>query len=233
MARTAKQQTGKARGKPRSAPVLQHSRTPSSLPRPAVFIDRDGTLNEMVYDDAHGLMDSPRKPAQVRMIRNAGKFLRAVGKLGYVRVVVTNQPGMAKGTLTLEGLAAVNRRLAGLVEKEGGYWDDIRFCPHHPKVAQGPGRAYRRRCACRKPLPGMLLEAAAEHGIDLRSSWMVGDGLNDVQAGNAAGCKTILISRLKIDQVAKFFELKHGMPSAIARDLNEALRIIRRATRKR
>ena len=225
MARKAKQQTSKAQGNPRS--------TPSSLPRPAVFLDRDGTLNEMVYDDAHGMMDSPRKPSQIRMIRNAGRFLRSLEKLGYLRIVVTNQPGIAKGTLTQERLAAVNRRLAGMVEKDGGRWDDIRFCPHHPKVARGRGAAYRKRCTCRKPAPGMLLEAAAEHGINLGASWMVGDGLNDVQAGNAAGCRSILITRLKIDQVEKFFELKHGMPFAVARDLNEALRIIRRATRKR
>lgn len=224
MAKKAKQQPGEAQGEPRS--------TPSSLPRPAVFIDRDGTLNEMVYDDAHGLMDSPRRPGQVRMIRGAGRFLGALGRMGYLRVVVTNQPGVAKGTLSIDDLAAVNRRLAGLVEKDGGGWDDIRFCPHHPKMARGRGAAYRKRCGCRKPAPGMLLEAAAEHGIDLRRSWMVGDGLNDVQAGNAAGCRTILISRLKIDQVEKFFELEHAMPFAVARDLNEALRIIRRATRK-
>ncbi len=190
----------------------------------AVFIDRDGTLNSMVYDETHGLLDSPRRPEQVRLVKDAAEFLRGLRKAGFLTVVVTNQPGIAKGTLTLEELYAVNRKVARLLEAGRAEWDDLCFCPHHPK---GVKRAYAKKCACRKPKPGMLLQAAKEHGIALRGSWMVGDGLNDIQAGRAAGCRTILVTKLKLDQVEQFFALKNARPTAVAASLKDALRIIK------
>ena len=190
----------------------------------AVFIDRDGTLNGMVYDETHGLLDSPRRPEQVRLVKGAADFLRGLKKAGFMTVVVTNQPGIAKGTLTLEELYAVNRKVARLLEAGRAEWDDLCFCPHHPK---GVKRAFAKKCNCRKPKPGMLLQAARDHGINLRKSWMVGDGLNDVQAGRAAGCRTILVTKLKLDQVEQFFALKGARPTAVAASLKEALRIIK------
>ena len=204
----------------RSTPTPRHSRTPTR----AVFIDRDGTLNAMVYDETHGLLDSPRRPAQVRLVKGAADFLRGLRKAGFLTVVVTNQPGIAKGTLTLEELYTVNRKVAGLLEAGHAEWDDLRYCPHHPK---GVRRAFTKRCGCRKPKPGMLVQAAKDHGIDLRKSWMVGDGLNDIQAGRAAGCKTILVTKLKLDQVEQFFSLKGARPTAVAAGLKDALRIIK------
>ena len=189
----------------------------------AVFIDRDGTLNEMVYDETHGLLDSPRRPEQVRLVKGAAEFLRGLKRAGFLTVVVTNQPGIAKGTLTLEELYAVNRKVARLLSAKSAEWDDVCFCPHHPK---GVKRAFAMKCNCRKPKPGMLIQAAKEHDIDLRGSWMIGDGLNDIQAGRAAGCRTILVSKLKLDQVEKFFTLKEARPTAVAAGLKEALRII-------
>ena len=184
----------------------------------AVFVDRDGTLNEMVYDETHGLLDSPRLPSQVKMIRGAGVFLRRLKQAGYLVVVVSNQPGLAKNTLTEERLAAVNRALARQLEREGDSWDEIRCCPHHPR---GSGRKNRhvKKCACRKPAPGLLLEAARERGVDLKKSWMVGDGLNDVQAGKAAGCRTLLVTRLKLDQVELFFSMKKAKPDHVVSGL--------------
>lgn len=191
----------------------------------AVFVDRDGTLNAMVYDATHGIMDSPRRPAQVRPMPGAGAFLRRLREAGFFVVVVTNQPGVAKGTLTLPELDAVNARLRERVARDGGGWDDLRFCPHHPKGARGVPRAYVRECACRKPKPGMLRAAAREHGLDLKASWVVGDGLVDVQAGRAAGCRTILCTRLKLEQIEQFLHLK-VKPDVVAASLHDALRAI-------
>ena len=193
--------------------------------RRAVFVDRDGTLNEMVYDETHGLLDSPRLPSQVKMIKGAGVFLRRLKQAGYLVVVVSNQPGLAKNTLTEERLAAVNRALARQLEREGDSWDEIRCCPHHPR---GSGRKNRhvKKCACRKPAPGLLLEAARERGLDLKKSWMVGDGLNDVQAGKAAGCKTVLVTRLKIDQVELFFSMNKARPDHVVSSLDKAFETI-------
>ena len=182
----------------------------------AAFVDRDGTLNEMVYDPVHGLLDSPRRPEQVTLVKNAAEFLSGLRKLGYFIVIVTNQPGISKGTLTLPELDSVNQRIADLLEPAG--WDDIRFCPHHPDFGS--------RCDCRKPLPGMLTSAAKDHRIDLSQSWMIGDGLIDIQAGKAAGCSTLLVTKLKISVVERFFDTNGAEPDFVAPDLMFALDVI-------
>lgn len=184
---------------------------------PAVFIDRDGTLNDMVYDETHGTFDSPRRAEQVRLRPGAAEFVRGVRTAGFRAIVVTNQPGFAKGTLMQADLDAVHGRLAELLAAGGAVWDALYVCPHHPGVSD---------CDCRKPKPGMLLRAAREHGIDLARSWMVGDGLVDIVAGRAAACRTILVANLKIEQIERFLAFEHGEPDRIARNLAEALSII-------
>lgn len=182
----------------------------------AAFVDRDGTINEMVYDVTHGTMDSPRRPEQVSLMKNAAAFLNGLRELGYTIIIVTNQPGISKGTLTRAELDAVNRRIAELLAP--AKWDDLKFCPHHPDFGSV--------CDCRKPKPGMLLEAAKQHGIDLAQSWMIGDGQVDVAAGTDAGCRTMLVTKLKISQVEKFFDTNGVEPDAVAPNLKEALEII-------
>ncbi len=188
--------------------------------RPAVFVDRDGTLNEMLYDETHGIFDSPRLPEQVRLKPGAAEFLKRLRQAGFFLCVATNQPGLARGTLTQAAFDAVNSRVAGLLAEEGAAWDAVKFCPHSPDKAGGGS------CSCRKPAPGMLLEAAREYGLDLASSWMVGDGLNDVQAGRAAGCRTILLSRLKLEQIERFLSLENAEPHAIVGSLAAAADLI-------
>jgi D-glycero-D-manno-heptose 1,7-bisphosphate phosphatase len=192
----------------------------------AIFLDRDGTLNEMVYDETHGLLDSPRRPEQVVLIAGVAAFMRQARDAGYKLVVVTNQPGIAKGTLMLPELEAVNGRLAELLKLEGAWWDALYFCPHHPKGQPGVASPYVMDCDCRKPKSGMLLRAAAEMDIDLHASWMVGDGLNDIQAGNAAGCRTVLVGTLKLEQVEKFYSMPHAMPTITVSDINGAARLL-------
>ncbi|HMP74469.1 MAG TPA: HAD family hydrolase [Kiritimatiellia bacterium] len=192
-----------------------------------LFVDRDGTLNGMVYDGTHGIMDSPRRPEQVALMPHAGAFLRGARELGYRIVVVTNQPGIAKGTLTEAELEAVNGRLGELLEAEGAGWDDLLYCPFHPDPGPGGRAEYARLTDCRKPGPGMLLAAAEKHGIDLGESWMVGDGLVDVQAGRRAGCRTLLVSKVKLNEIEQFFILEDARPDALAGSLKEALEVLR------
>lgn len=196
----------------------------NAAPRPTVFLDRDGTLNEMVYDETHGTMDSPRRPDQVRAKPGAGAFLAELKRRGYVLCVVTNQPGMAKGTLTLEQLDAVNRELARQLKVDGGAWDALLYCPHHPEAGPHANMRYVGRCACRKPEPGLLLRAATDLKLDPAQSWMIGDGLNDMQAGRRAGCRSILLAKLKIEHVERFFHLKDTRPDAVAADFDQALK---------
>lgn len=178
--------------------------------RPALFLDRDGILNEMVYDEDHGLLDSPRRPEQVRLVPGAADLVKAARARHYDIVVVTNQPGIAKGTLTACMLDAVNGRLAALLHEQGVAWDAIYHCPHHPH-GSGIVNEFVQDCDCRKPKPGMLLRAASDRGLDLAGSWMVGDGVIDVQAGRAAGCQTILVANLKLELLTKLISAAGGL----------------------
>lgn len=192
----------------------------------AVFIDRDGTLNRMVYDETHGVLDSPRRPEQLEPIPGAGAFIKSVKSLGYLVIVVSNQPGLSKGTLTVDELETLNVKLRAALEAEGAAWDDCMYAAYHPdhKATVGVGPEYSPDY--RKPKPGMLLAAASRHDIDLKNSWMIGDGLVDVQAGHAAGCHTILVTTLKMEQIERFLNMENACPDYVVPNLDEALQHI-------
>jgi D-glycero-D-manno-heptose 1,7-bisphosphate phosphatase len=152
------------------------------MPREAVFLDRDGTLIEEVnYLSA---------PEQVRLIPGAAEAVRRVNDAGALVVVVTNQAGVARGYFPESRVTEVHARLSGLLAECGARIDAYYHCPHHPTEGVG---AYRVACDCRKPRPGLLLTAARELGIDLARSWMIGDKPCDARAGEAAGCRTLLV----------------------------------------
>jgi D-glycero-D-manno-heptose 1,7-bisphosphate phosphatase len=148
----------------------------------AVFLDKDGTL----IDDVPYNVD----PALLRLAQGAGPALRLMQDMGYRLIVVSNQSGVARGLFSEAALPPLFAALQGMLAREGVSLDGWYWCPHH---AQGETAGYAIECGCRKPMPGMLLQAAREHGIDLARSWMVGDILNDVEAGRRAGCRTVLI----------------------------------------
>jgi D-glycero-D-manno-heptose 1,7-bisphosphate phosphatase len=156
----------------------------------AAFIDRDGVLNELVPDPESGLPESPLHPDQVRLLPGVGEALLGLRADGYLLVGVSNQPAAAKAKISLEQLLATQARVVELLAAEGVSLDEFKLCLHHP---EGTVEGLRGPCDCRKPAPGMLLEAAAEHGIDLADSWMVGDTDSDVEAGRNAGCLTVLV----------------------------------------
>lgn len=194
-----------------------------SAERKAIFLDRDGVINEMVYDDTHGLLDSPRRVEDVRIITGAGSFIARVRRAGWLVIVVTNQPGIAKGYFDLPALEAVNCEILRKLIAEGGPeagWDDLIYCPFHPSGRAGIKNEFIKESPLRKPEPGMLLEAAARHGIDLAASWMIGDGLVDVQAGRRAGCRTILVAGvLKIETIERFVSMRDAYPDHVVRSL--------------
>lgn len=156
----------------------------------AVFVDRDGVLNGLVVHPVSGRPESPLDPRQVVLIPGAAAALRRLRKAGYAIVGVSNQPAAAKGTVSIEQLERVQARVLDLLERAGAAPDAFRVCLHHP---EGVVPELTRACDCRKPAPGMLLDAAAELDLDLNASWMIGDTDADVAAGAAAGCRTILI----------------------------------------
>ena len=129
------------------------------------------------------------------MIDGAAEAIRKINESGYLAIVVTNQPVIARGEVSFEELEEIHNKMETLLGKEGAYLDAIYYCPHHPhKGYEGERPELKIDCDCRKPKPGMLLKAAADFNIDLSRSWMVGDGENDIKAGINAGCKTVLLS---------------------------------------
>jgi D-glycero-D-manno-heptose 1,7-bisphosphate phosphatase len=154
----------------------------------AVFLDRDGLINELVEDSVSGLPESPSRPQDVRLAPDAVEALRRLRGLRVPLIVISNQPNAAKGKNTLEELQAVHEAVVRLLDEGGVAIDDYRYCYHHP---DGTDPELGRACPCRKPEPGLILDAAAD--LDLARSWMVGDSDVDVEAGRRAGCRTILV----------------------------------------
>lgn len=178
----------------------------------AVLLDRDGTL---VYPRHY-----PSQPAELVLYPGVASELRALQQAGFRLVVVTNQSGIARGLFTEEALARMHEHLAAELGRAGVQIDGWYYCPHHP---DGCIPELARRCECRKPQPGMLLRAARELRLDLGRSWMIGDILADVEAGNRAGCRTVLVD-LGTEAPP---EGARRVPSFVARDTHHALRLIR------
>lgn len=154
----------------------------------AVFIDRDGTINRYV-----GFL---RKPEEFELLDGVAEAIKIINKSGYLAIVVTNQPVIARGEVTYRELRDIHDKMETLLGKEGAYVDAVYFCPHHPhKGYAGEIADLKIECECRKPKPGMLIKAAEDFNIDLSGSWMVGDGENDYEAGKAAGCKSIQLGK--------------------------------------
>lgn len=150
----------------------------------AIFIDKDGTL----------IPDIPYNvdPELITLSPGAGETLRRLQDLGYLLVVVSNQAGVARGLFTEAALIPVRERLEALLQPYGVRLDGFYYCPHSPHATM---LAYKRECTCRKPQPGLLLQAAHDLRIDLARSWMIGDITADSEAGNRAGCQTILMEK--------------------------------------
>ena len=152
--------------------------------RPAVFMDRDGCLIEEMGYLNH--------PSRVRILPRTATAVARLNAAGIPALMATNQAGIARGYFSAETLAEINAEVVRQLESEGARLDGLYVCTHHPTAGRPP---YRQLCECRKPKPGLLLNAARELGIDLARSWMVGDRWRDVDCGYATGCKTIFVDR--------------------------------------
>lgn len=152
----------------------------------AIFLDRDGTINKYV-----GFL---RKIDDFELIDGVAEAVKRINESGYLCIVVTNQPVIARGEVKVSELDLIHQKMEALLGSEGAYIDGLYYCPHHPhKGYEGEVPELKIDCDCRKPKPGMLLKAAEDFNIDLSLSWMVGDGENDVYCGQNAGCRTVLI----------------------------------------
>ena len=181
----------------------------------AVFLDRDGT----VIEDPGYL----NHPDQVKLLAGAGEAIRELQQLGFKTVVVSNQSGVARGLVTEELLEQIHERLRSKLASLGASLDGIYYCPYHP---EGVIPKYRRDSDWRKPKPGMLLAAAQEMDLDLKSSWMIGNSQSDIDAGRNAGCRTILLNTTRAAPPKG-----EGRPDHIAVNIKEAVNMIKRFRR--
>jgi D,D-heptose 1,7-bisphosphate phosphatase len=183
----------------------------------AVFLDRDGVINAAIYNPVEGKLDSPYTLEDFRLLPGAAQAIHRINSLGFLAVVASNQPGVAKGKCDLAFLEALDQRLHWELARQGAHLDAIYYCLHHP---QAQVESLRVSCGCRKPQPGLLLKAARELSIDLARSYMVGDSPTDVAAGLAAGCRTILLNDADDPSV------DGQRPDFVALDLAAAVRVI-------
>jgi len=184
----------------------------TKAPVKAVFVDKDGTLITNLPYNAN--------PAYISLEPGAASGLRLLTSEGYMPVIVSNQSGIAQGFFKEERLEDVHHKINALLDDEGVSINYFYFCPHHP---EGIVKRYSQVCNCRKPRPGLLFEAASDLNIDLSQSWMIGDILHDVEAGNHAGCRSILIDA---GNETEWDVSGIRRPAFIASDLDEAARFI-------
>lgn len=178
----------------------------------AIFLDRDGTINEYV-----GFL---RKEEDFRLIPGVSEAIKKINNSGYLAIVVTNQPVIARGEVTEEELEEIHKKMETLLGLDGAYIDDIYYCPHHPdKGFEGEIPELKIECDCRKPKTGMLEKAAREHNIDLSSSIMIGDSTLDIKMAENAGMQSILLKTGQKGEDGKY----DVSPTLIAEDLNDAI----------
>lgn len=183
----------------------------------AVFIDRDGTINKYV-----GFL---RNIDSFELLPEVAEAIKIINNSEYLTIVVTNQPVIARGELTVEELQEIHNKMETLLGNKGAYIDAIYYCPHHPdKGFKGEIKELKVECDCRKPKPGMLLKAAQDFNIDLMSSWMIGDSERDIKAGKAAGCRTVLLGASDFGQDETMNRLLEAVTFIIERGNIEIIR---------
>ncbi len=190
--------------------------------RPGVLLDRDGVINKLVLHPELGTVDSPATPDEFELLPGTGEAIARLNALHLPVAVVSNQPGLAKGRFSEALLSAVGTKMHGLLAEQGARVDAAYVCRHHPSAVV---EQWRTACECRKPAPGLLMQAAEELDLDLTLSYMVGDGVSDVVAGAAVGATTILIGprKLYVDHALQ----EHGAwPDHFAATLSDAVTIV-------
>jgi D-glycero-D-manno-heptose 1,7-bisphosphate phosphatase len=189
----------------------------------AVLLDRDGIINELVYYAEQGIVDSPFTPEQFELTSFAVEAVNCFHDLGFKVIVISNQPGMAKGHFDESTFQLISLKMQDLLRKGNAHLDGEYYCFHHPN---GVHERYRVVCDCRKPKPGLILRAAKDHDISLAESFFVGDGLIDVKAGREAGCKTVLVASSN-GLLLKLLSEQNAEPTYLVRTLEEAVEVVR------
>jgi D-glycero-D-manno-heptose 1,7-bisphosphate phosphatase len=187
-----------------------------------VFLDRDGVINKLVFFPDFGLIDSPMNVAQYKLVSGAADAILNFNRLGLKVIVISNQPGIAKGKMSEEMFGKIRLKMRNMLAKNNAHIDAEYYCFHHPR-AKLP--QYKVKCDCRKPKPGLILRAAKDFSLDTSNCYMIGDGLTDIKAGKAVGCTSVLIGEMKCD-LCRQMEVMEIKPDIIAPSLLDASKII-------
>lgn len=183
----------------------------------AIFLDRDGVLNDLVYNKQEGSIGSPFSAKEMRIFSFVPDSIKKIQQLGFRTIIISNQPGVAKRQFAYSEHVKMNSKLERELAKKGCKLDGTYYCLHHPSALI---RKYKKNCDCRKPKPGLILEAAKDLDIDLKGSYFVGDSLGDVKAGKAVGCKTVLVGHVT-DFLNRMIEKEKTEPDFMIPSLKE------------
>jgi len=183
-----------------------------------IFLDRDGTINEE--------LEYISDPNDVILIPGSTEAIREANTLGLKVVVISNQSGIARGLIKEEELARVNDKLVELLKATGARLDAIYYCPHHPDYGKAP---YRTLCECRKPGSGMLKQAEAEFDIDLKSSFVIGDRIVDIQTAYPVGAKSILVLTGYGQKEYEEIKSQNINLDYVAKDLLDAMQFVKKS----
>ncbi len=190
----------------------------------AVFLDRDGVINKIIYHQEIGVLDTPFTPSQFELLPQVGKSIRMINSMGLKAIVVSNQPGIAKKHFDMVTLKAIDQKMHKALSRQNARLDAVYYCLHHPQAEK---KELKRRCKCRKPKPGLLTQAAKDFDLNLKKSYLIGDSVTDIQAGKAVGCTTFLIGNHKCD-LCRLLSEKKVKPDFIVPNLYQATKIIKK-----
>jgi D-glycero-D-manno-heptose 1,7-bisphosphate phosphatase len=190
--------------------------------RPAIFLDRDGVLNPTIFNPATGKMESPLVPRDFRLFDEVLPALRHLQDAGYPLILVSNQPNYALGKSSYQTLRTIQHRFETQLASAGIHFTRFSYCFHHPK---GLTPGYSMVCGCRKPAPGLLLQARDDFSLTLAASWMIGDQPTDTQCGRSAGARTIRIARAE-SGARPVLQLSDPCADYLANNLAEAVELI-------
>ena len=190
----------------------------------AILLDRDGVINELIINPEEGIVDSPNSSDQFKIIKNSIKALKILSKLGFKIIIISNQPGMAKGQYDLSEFLKIKRRLENELTKNNVVLSGQYYCLHHPnaKIVK-----YKKKCQCRKPGTKLFFDAVKKHNIDTKKSFLIGDGITDMQLAKRVRCRAIFIGNIN-SAITRVFHEKKVNPFYISHDLLEAANYIKK-----
>ena len=193
--------------------------------KPALFLDRDGVINELVFNDDIEQYDSPLKLDEIKIIPRVSEALRSLKNGDYRLIIISNQPAAAKGKIHLTDLYEINRKIIEILNQEGIHFDEIMICDHYPrKVCEDDYWGLVQNCNCRKPKPGLIMRVLEKYNIDLDKSFIIGDSYTDILLGKTLGINSVLVGEMKCEVCKKFND--DTKPDYIVKSLYEFVKTI-------